>query len=68
MEQSGGVCVPIHQHIKRQLFVLYLYVLLTELKANLTELVVSQICSNQRGLCSVYRFFHQNTEMLFSQQ
>lgn len=40
VELSGGVCIPIHHHINSRLFVLYLYVLLIEIKANLTELVL----------------------------
>lgn len=39
-ELSGGVCIPIHHHNNSRLFLLYLYVRLTEIKANLTELVL----------------------------
>lgn len=47
---SGGVSIPIHQHINSRLFVLYLYLLLTDIKANLTQLVVNRFCPNQREL------------------
>lgn len=56
MDMSGGLCIPIHQHINSPLFVLYLYALLTEIKANLKELVVN--CSD--WFCSKYKSSNQN--------
>lgn len=49
MDVSGGLCIPIHHHINSLLFVLYLYALLTEIKANLKELVVNWFCSKYKS-------------------